>query len=152
MALCTFLLFLWYITPFLLGSPTSTPGLGELSITVLLPHSHMDGLFLQNTVSRPLVSVAGLKGGHMLQAGYFYKCWERNFFGGWNLLNWQDVWAATFPFSRRREPIRQMSSTQREQSSRCREKRPDHILWASGVIWTYAPLLNIISPENINVN
>lgn len=47
--------------------------------------SQMDGHILQTTVRRPLVTVAGLGGGHMSPAGCFYMLVGRKkFFGGWH--------------------------------------------------------------------
>lgn len=54
--LCTFLLFLWYITPLLLGTPTSTPGPGEHSVTVPFPPGHM------GTYSKPYPQASGDSG------------------------------------------------------------------------------------------
>lgn len=54
--LCTFRLFLWYITPFLLGTPISTPGPGEHSVTVPFPPGHM------GTSSKPYPQASGDSG------------------------------------------------------------------------------------------
>lgn len=70
--LCTLHLFLSHITPFLPGNPTSTPSPGELSVTVPLSPGQMDEHILQTTDPGPLVTVAGLRGGHVSLAGCFY--------------------------------------------------------------------------------